>query len=356
MSLAVRRLRSRYCRALSSGPSSEDYLGKILNARVYDLAIETPLQHARMLSAKLGSTVMIKREDLQPVFSFKIRGAYNKIATLSREQMQKGIVACSAGNHAQGVAMSAAHLDIDAVIVMPQKTPRIKVDAVRGHGGRVAVVLHGKNYDEAAAEAMRLVESEGRTLIHPFDDPEVVARLLFTHSLTTPRLQATHSFLHTSTLSLHSTESTRTQVIAGQGTIAMEVLRQMMGKPLDAIFVCCGGGGMLAGIAAYVKRVRPEVRVIGVEADGAAGMTVSLVCRVGSSLSLDYLADQHSTAASSAQSAAHQAWVRAPCRNRSAASARRSAPCAPLPTARRCAPSAPRRSVSAKSSSTRWST
>ena len=237
--MALRRILRHHGRALfsSSGPATEDYLGKILNARVYDLAKETPLQHARMLSAKLGSTVLIKREDLQPVFSFKIRGAYNKVATLSRVQMQKGIVACSAGNHAQGVALSAAHLDIDAVIVMPKATPKIKVDAVREHGGRVSVVLHGKNYDEAAAEAKRLVESEGRTLIHPFDDPEV---------------------------------------IAGQGTIAMEVLRQTVGKPLDAIFVCCGGGGMLAGIAAYVKRVRPEVRVVGVEADGAAGMTVSL--------------------------------------------------------------------------------
>jgi len=179
--------------------------------------------------------VMIKREDLQPVFSFKIRGAYNKVAQLSREQMQAGIVACSAGNHAQGVAYSAIKLGIDAVIVMPLNTPSIKVDAVRKLGGKV--VMHGSTYDDAQAEAMRLVAEEGRTLIHPFDDPEV---------------------------------------IAGQGTIGAEILKQMTGKPLHAIFVCCGGGGMLAGVAAYVKRVRPSVLVIGVEAEDAAGMTTSL--------------------------------------------------------------------------------
>ena len=197
------------------GLGHNNYLGKILNARVYEVAVETPLQPAPTLSAKLGNTVLLKREDLQPVFSFKIRGAHNKIAHLSREQVARGIVACSAGNHAQGVSLSASTLGIDAVIVMPTATPAIKVDGVRKFGG--TVVLHGNNYDEAQAEAMRRVESEGRTLIHPFDDP---------------------------------------LVIAGQGTIGLEVLKQMNGKPLDAIFVCCGGGGMLAGIAAYVKRVR----------------------------------------------------------------------------------------------------
>jgi len=192
----------------------------------------------------LHNSVYLKREDLQPVFSFKIRGAYNKIAQLSREQLKAGIVACSAGNHAQGVAMSANMLGVDAIIVMPEGTPSIKVDAVRKLKGNVK--LHGTSYDEAAAEAHRLVEQEGRTLIHPFDDP---------------------------------------LVIAGQGTIAMEVLKQMTGKKLDAVFVCCGGGGMLAGIAAYVKRVRPGVMVIGVEAEDAAGMTASI--RAGRRVSLD---------------------------------------------------------------------
>ena len=226
------------------GLGHNNYLGKILNARVYDVANETPLQPAPLLSAQLGNNVLLKREDLQPVFSFKIRGAYNKIAQLSREQLAAGVVACSAGNHAQGVAMSAMHLGIDAVIVMPKGTPSIKVEGVKKFKGNV--VLHGDNYDEAQAEAMRLVEVEGRTLIHPFDDP---------------------------------------LVIAGQGTIGAEILKQTTGKPLHAVFVCCGGGGMLAGIAAYIKRVRPNVMVIGVEADDAAGMTTSL--RNGKQTTLD---------------------------------------------------------------------
>eukprot|EP00965_Chrysotila_dentata_P262606 6214620-Pleurochrysis_carterae.AAC.7 len=195
-----------------------NYLGKILNARVYEAARETALQHAPALSFKINNRVLLKREDTQPVFSFKIRGAYNKIAHLSQAQLSAGIVACSAGNHAQGVALSAAKLGVDAVIVMPKATPSIKVDAVRKLG--VQPVLHGDNYDEAQAYAMKCVEEEGRTLIHPFDDP---------------------------------------LVIAGQGTIGMEILKQTTGTPLHAIFVCCGGGGMLAGIAAYVKRVRPGV-------------------------------------------------------------------------------------------------
>eukprot|EP00908_Phaeocystis_cordata_P024960 Transcript_7418.p1 GENE.Transcript_7418~~Transcript_7418.p1 ORF type:complete len:571 (-),score=290.18 Transcript_7418:223-1887(-) len=226
------------------GLGHNNYLGKILNARVYEVAMETPLQPAPTLSGLLGNTLLIKREDLQPVFSFKIRGAHNKIASLSREQMARGIVACSAGNHAQGVALSATNLGLDAVIIMPKATPQIKVDAVRKFGG--TVVLHGNTYDEAQEEAMRRVELEGRTLIHPFDDP---------------------------------------LVIAGQGTIGAEVLKQMTGRPLHAIFVCCGGGGMLAGIAAYVKRVRPQVMVIGVEAEDAAGMTESL--RRGERTTLD---------------------------------------------------------------------
>lgn len=197
-----------------------------------------------MLSAQLGNSVLIKREDLQPVFSFKIRGAYNMISQLSPERLKAGIVACSAGNHAQGVAMSAAHLGADAIIVMPKGTPAIKINGVRKFGGNV--LLHGSNYDEAAAEAQRLVELEGRTLIHPFDDP---------------------------------------LVIAGQGTIGAEIHRDMTGKRLDAVFVCCGGGGMLAGIATYMKRVRPEVMIIGVEAEDAAGMTASL--KAGKRISLD---------------------------------------------------------------------
>lgn len=186
----------------------------------------------------LGNTVLLKREDTQPVFSFKIRGAYNKLASLESEQRDRGVVACSAGNHAQGVALSAKMLGCRAVIVMPLATPSIKVNAVRQHGGStVEVKLVGQNYDEAAAEAKRLEKEEGMTMIHPFDDP---------------------------------------YVIAGQGTIGQEILKACVSRPLDAIFVCCGGGGMLAGIAMYVKRVRPEVKVIGVEAADAAGMTTSL--------------------------------------------------------------------------------
>jgi threonine dehydratase len=182
--------------------------------------------------------VLLKREDTQPVFSFKIRGAYNKMAHLTKEQLGRGVVACSAGNHAQGVAMSARMLGCRAIIVMPLATPNIKVNAVRVHGGpTVEVRLFGNNYDEAADEAIRLQREETMTLIHPFDDP---------------------------------------YVIAGQGTIGMEILKECVTQPLDAIFVCCGGGGMLAGIAAYVKRVRPTVKVIGVEAEDAAGMTASL--------------------------------------------------------------------------------
>lgn len=232
-------------RALSSEP---EYLREVLNAfRVYDVARETQLTPAPALSARLGCQVLIKREDQQPVFSFKIRGAYNKIAQLSAEQRSRGVVACSAGNHAQGVALSCARIGMRGVIVMPVGTPRIKVDAVRAHGGdAVDVRLHGDAYDDAAAEAHRLVREEGLTLIHPFDDPAV---------------------------------------IAGQGTIGAEILRQ--NRQVDGIFCCCGGGGLVAGVAAYVKRVRPDVKVYGVEAHDAAGMTASL--NAGNRVKLDHV-------------------------------------------------------------------
>jgi len=228
----------RTAAAITCGSSDFDYLREILNSRVYDVAVETPLQEAHALGAKLGCGVKIKREDTQPVFSFKIRGAYNRIAALTAEERARGVVACSAGNHAQGVAKSCAFLGIAATIVMPNGTPRIKVDAVGRHGGaHVDVRLVGDNYDAAAAEAARLVEEEGLTLIHPFDDP---------------------------------------LVIAGQGTCGAEILRQTNGARLDAIFCCVGGGGLAAGVAAYVKQVRPGVKVYGVEAEDAAGMTASL--------------------------------------------------------------------------------
>jgi len=222
----------------STNLSTEGYLEKILSARVYDAAIETKLQHANTLSAHLNNTVLLKREDTQPVFSFKIRGAYNKMVQLTKEQLNHGVVACSAGNHAQGVALSAKMLQSNAIIVMPLATPAIKINSVRNHGGpTVEVRLFGNNYDEAADEAKRLVKEEGMTMIHPFDDPDV---------------------------------------IAGQGTIGVEILKECVGRPLDIIFVCCGGGGMLAGIASYVKRVRKNTKVIGVEAADAAGMTASI--------------------------------------------------------------------------------
>ena len=232
---------------LNKNEHAVGYLNKILNARVYEAAIETPLQHAVNLSEHLQNTVLLKREDQQPVFSFKIRGAYNKMAHLTSDQLASGVVACSAGNHAQGVALSARKLGCRAIIVMPLATPSIKVNAVRTHGGStVEVRLFGNNYDEAAAEAGRLEIEENMNMIHPFDDP---------------------------------------LVIAGQGTIGVEILKLCVNKPLNAIFVCCGGGGMLAGIAAYVKRVRPDVKVIGVEATDAAGMTASL--REGRQVTLD---------------------------------------------------------------------
>ena len=210
------------------------YLEKILRAQVYDVAIETPLDHARGLSRRLDNHILLKREDLQPVFSFKLRGAYNKVASLTESVRQLGIIAASAGNHAQGVALAAQRLGCEALIVMPDTTPAIKVDAVRQRGARI--MLHGDTYDEACAHALMLASESGMTFVHPYDDPEV---------------------------------------IAGQGTIAMEILRQYRGT-LHAIFVPVGGGGLIAGIAAYTKAVHPGVRVIGVEPEDADCMRQAL--------------------------------------------------------------------------------
>jgi threonine dehydratase len=214
--------------------SREDYLERILRARVYDVAIESPLELAPALSRRLGNRLLLKREDLQPVFSFKLRGAYNKMANLPRERLRKGVIAASAGNHAQGVALAAQKLGCRAVIVMPVTTPRIKVDAVAARGAKV--VLHGDSYDEAYAHAMKLKRRAGLALVHPYDDPDV---------------------------------------IAGQGTIGMEILRQSE-RPIDAVFVAVGGGGLIAGIASYLKHLRPGIRIIGVEPDDADAMARSL--------------------------------------------------------------------------------
>ena len=212
----------------------EDYVRKILTARVYDVAIETPLDPMPRLSERLGCAVRLKREDLQPVFSFKLRGAYNKIASLPRVALERGVICASAGNHAQGVALSAQKLGVPAIIVMPRTTPAIKVEAVKGRGGEV--ILHGDAFDEAYAHARRLEADRGLTFIHPYDDPDV---------------------------------------IAGQGTVGMEILRQHPDS-LEAVFVQIGGGGLAAGVAAYVKFLRPEVKVIGVEPDDAASMEAAI--------------------------------------------------------------------------------
>ncbi len=212
----------------------EDFLKKILKARVYDVAIETPLEKGEKLSKKLNNTIWLKREDLQPVFSFKLRGAYNKMSHLSTKQLKKGVVASSAGNHAQGVALSASHLKCRAVIVMPITTPPMKIEAVRSL--KAEVILHGETYDEAYKKALSVSQEEGLVFIHPFDDPDV---------------------------------------IAGQGTIAIEILRQIE-EPPDAIYVAVGGGGLIAGIAAYIKNLWPEIKVIGVEPEDASAMTKSL--------------------------------------------------------------------------------
>ena len=216
---------------------------RILRARVYQLALETPLQEARRLSERLGERVLVKREDLQPIFSFKIRGACNKIASLTREQAERGLVAASAGNHAQGVALAAAHFGYRATIVMPRSTPRIKVEAVAALGGEV--VLHGDSFESALEEARRREAESGGAFIHGYDDPEV---------------------------------------IAGQGTIAVEIFRQHP-DPIDAIFVPVGGGGLLAGILAYVKFLHPKTAVIAVEPDDAASLEAAL--RAGRPVRLD---------------------------------------------------------------------
>jgi threonine dehydratase len=206
-----------------------DYLKRILTARVYDVAIETPLDVAPALSLRLRNKVWLKREDLQPVFSFKLRGAYNKMASLTPEECRRGVCAASAGNHAQGVAMSARRLGIDATIVMPMTTPEIKVRAVAARGARVE--LAGNTYDEAYQHARKLAEERNLTFVHPYDDPVV---------------------------------------IAGQGTVAMEMMRQHPEPDrLEAVFVPVGGGGLIAGVAAYIKALYPQVKVIGVEPEDA---------------------------------------------------------------------------------------
>jgi threonine dehydratase len=222
-----------------------DYLERILRARVYDVAIETPLEVAPNLSARLGNRVLLKREDMQPVFSFKCRGAYNKMVNLPASALARGVIASSAGNHAQGVALAGQKLGCAAVIVMPSTTPKIKVEAVKGRGAEV--ILHGDTYDEAHAEATRLGRSRKLTFVHPYDDPDV---------------------------------------IAGQGTIGMEIVRQAA-QPLHAVFVAVGGGGLISGIASYIKRLRPSVKVIGVEPVDADAMARSL--KAGRRVALEHV-------------------------------------------------------------------
>ena len=222
----------------------EHYVDRILKAKVYDVAVETSLDIAPRLSKRLNNRVLFKREDLQPVFSFKIRGAYNKIAQLSAISAQRGVICASAGNHAQGVALAARTRGIPALIVMPVTTPNIKIQAVADFGGEI--VLHGDDYDQAFEHAVDLGRQRGLNFVHPFDDPDV---------------------------------------IAGQGTVAMEILRQRHGDSIDAIFVPIGGGGLICGIAAYVKSLYPRIKVIGVEPEDAAGMYESL--RAGKRVTLD---------------------------------------------------------------------
>ena len=212
----------------------KSYVKRIQNAQIYDLVVKTPVDDAPQLSSRLGNRVLLKREDLQPIFSFKLRGAYNKMLSLSRAELDKGVIAASAGNHAQGLAMAANKIGADAIIVMPTTTPQIKVNAVKSLGA--TVFLEGDSYDEASDYAQRLVIEKGMTYIHPFDDPDV---------------------------------------IAGQGTIAMEILEQVPGN-LDAVFVAVGGGGLCAGMAAYIKTMRPEVRVVAVEAEDSACLDAAM--------------------------------------------------------------------------------
>ncbi len=225
--------------------SKPDYTALVDSAEVYDVADRTPLETATLLSKRIGNEILMKREDLQPVFSFKLRGAYNKLTSLTDEQLGHGVICSSAGNHAQGVALAAKRKQVRAVIVMPQTTPTIKVDAVKSLGGEV--VLHGDTYDDAYAHAKEIEAQESLTFIHPFDDP---------------------------------------MVIAGQGTIGKEILEQAHG-PIDAIFVPIGGGGLIAGIASYVKNKQPKIRIIGVEADDSASMKASI--EAGKPITLDHV-------------------------------------------------------------------
>jgi threonine dehydratase len=211
-----------------------DYLQKILTAKVYDVAIESPLDLMPTLSRRIGNRVLLKREDQQPVFSFKLRGAYNKMAQLSVAERARGVITASAGNHAQGVALAAQRLSCKATIVMPITTPKIKIQAVETRGAKV--VLHGDSFSDAYAHALKLQKARRATFVHPYDDPDV---------------------------------------IAGQGTIAVEILRQLQ-APIDAIFVAIGGGGLISGIASYVKRVRPEIKVIGVQPVDSDAMARSI--------------------------------------------------------------------------------
>lgn len=225
--------------------SDREYLQRIQNASVYDVAVESPLDFARNLSARLNNRIWLKREDLQPIFSFKLRGAYNKLASLPDSDLCNGVICSSAGNHAQGVALAARQRGIHAVIVMPVTTPSIKVDAVRSLGGEV--ILFGDTYDDAYAHARELEKKHGYIFIHPFDDPEV---------------------------------------IAGQGTIGVEILQQATER-IDAIFVPIGGGGLIAGIAAYVKAVQPDIRIVGVEPDDSSAMRDSITA--GEPVVLDHV-------------------------------------------------------------------
>ncbi len=211
-----------------------DYVERILKARVYEVAEETPLEYANLLSSRIGNRILLKREDLQPVFSFKLRGAYNKIAHLSDEQKARGVVAASAGNHAQGVALAGSTLGVQTHIVMPTTTPEIKVDAVRSLGGNA--ILVGESYDEAYAHALELMETQGLTLVHPFDDPDV---------------------------------------IAGQGTIALELIRQLRECP-DVVFIPVGGGGLIAGVSSFLKALYPHIRIVGVEPEDAPTLHAAL--------------------------------------------------------------------------------
>ncbi|AHV94500.1 threonine ammonia-lyase, biosynthetic [Bordetella holmesii] len=213
---------------------STDYLKRILTSKVYDVAVESPLEPAPLVSQRISNTVLLKREDTQPVFSFKLRGAYNKMANLPQASLSRGVIAASAGNHAQGVALAARRLGCRAVIVMPTTSPQVKIDAVRRLGGEV--VLAGESFTDAYQHSQKLEKDQKLTFVHPFDDPDV---------------------------------------IAGQGTVGMEILRQHPG-PIEAVFVAIGGGGLIAGVAAYIKQLRPEIKIIGVQTEDSDAMVRSV--------------------------------------------------------------------------------